>query len=58
MPVLGRMLERVPDDLDARFERGLIALALGLTQRAADDFDQILATDPTHHLVRYHRARH
>ena len=37
--------------------RGLIALALGLTQRAADDFDRILAADSTHHLVRYHHAR-
>ena len=39
------------------FERGLLAFALGLTQQAADDFDRVLAADPTRDLARYHRAR-
>ena len=42
-----RVLERAPEDHDTRFQRGLLALALGLTQQAADDFDRVLAADPT-----------
>jgi tetratricopeptide (TPR) repeat protein len=57
LPVLSRMLARAPQDRDARFERGLVALALGLPQQAADDFDRILATDSTDGTARYHRAR-
>ncbi len=53
----GRVLERTPGDQDARLQRGLLALALGLTQRAADDFDRVLAADPTRDPARYHHAR-
>ncbi|MGO9465537.1 MAG: protein kinase domain-containing protein [Isosphaeraceae bacterium] len=52
-----RVLERVPEDHDTRFERGLLALAAGLTQQADDDFNLVLAGDPTRDLARYHRAR-
>ncbi len=51
-----RAIERTPEDHETRFERGLSALALGLTQQAADDFDRVLAADPTRTPARYHRA--
>ena len=39
----GRVLKRRATDQDARFQRGLIAFALGRTQQAADEFARILA---------------
>jgi tetratricopeptide (TPR) repeat protein len=53
----GRVLDRAPEDQDIRLQRGQLALAMGLTQRAADDFDRVLAADPTRDPARYHRAR-
>ena len=52
-----RVLERAPKDLNTRFRRALIAAALGRTQQAADDFEQVLAAEPTNDTVRYQRAR-
>ena len=53
----GRVLERAPEDEDSRFQRGLIALALGRPQQAVDDFSRVLAAHPTNDNFRYHRAR-
>ncbi len=52
-----RDLERAPEDQDVRLERGILALALGLNQRAADDFDRVITADPTNDPARYLRAR-
>ncbi len=52
-----RVLERSPEDSDTRLQRGLSAIALGLTQQAADDFNRVLAADPTRDFARYHRVR-
>jgi eukaryotic-like serine/threonine-protein kinase len=53
----GRVLERSPEDKDTRFQRGLIALALGRAEQARDDFARVLAADPTNDAVRYQHAR-
>ena len=53
----GRVLKRAPDDHDTRFQRGLIAFALGRTQQAENDFARVLAADPTRDTVRYQHAR-
>ena len=53
----GRVLKRAPEDQDTRFQRGLIAFALGRTQQAADDFARVLAAHPTRDTVRYQHAR-
>jgi WD40 repeat protein/tetratricopeptide (TPR) repeat protein len=53
----GRVLERAPQDHDTRFQRGLLAFAVGRTKQAAEDFATVLVADPTRHLARYHRAR-
>jgi tetratricopeptide (TPR) repeat protein len=57
LALFDRILRREPDDQDTRFQRGLIAFALGRTQQAADDFARVLAADPTRDMVRYHHAR-
>ncbi len=41
-----RLLEREPEDQDIRLQRGLLALALGQTQRAADDFSRLITAQP------------
>ncbi len=41
-----KVLEQVPDSLDAIVERGYIYLESGEAQKALDDFDAVLAADP------------
>ena len=55
--ITSQALDRSAADREARFLHGLLALALGRTSLAADEFDQLLATDPTDDVVRYHRVR-
>ncbi len=51
------MLERAPEDHEARFQRGLVALALAQPALAADDFSRVLAHEPDLDGARYRRAR-
>jgi tetratricopeptide (TPR) repeat protein len=51
------LLERTPDDRDARFQRGLLALALGQPDLAMDDFSRVLAAEPDLERARYRRAQ-
>jgi WD40 repeat protein/tetratricopeptide (TPR) repeat protein len=52
----GRLLERVPEDRAARFERGLVAMALDQPGLAVVDFARILVADPDLERARYRRA--
>jgi tetratricopeptide (TPR) repeat protein len=53
---VSRLLERAPEDRDARFHRGLLALALAQPGLAADDFSRVLAVDPDLDRARYRLA--
>jgi serine/threonine protein kinase/WD40 repeat protein/tetratricopeptide (TPR) repeat protein len=57
LAAFGRLLEQTPDDFDARFQRGLLALALGQPDRATEDFGHILAAEPDLDHARYRRAQ-
>src|SRR5262249_3904365 len=57
LATLSRLLERAPDDRDARCERGLVALALARPDLAASDFSRILAAEPDHDSARHRRAQ-
>jgi tetratricopeptide (TPR) repeat protein len=57
LAAFSRLLERAPEDHDARFERGLLALALAQPQVAADDFGRILAAEPDLEHARYRRVQ-
>ncbi len=57
MAAFSRLLEREPADHEARFQRGLIALALAQPGLAADDFSRILAAEPDLDRARYRRAQ-
>jgi tetratricopeptide (TPR) repeat protein len=52
-----RLLERTPEDFDARFQRGLLALQLAQPDVAAGDFRRVLAAEPDLVRARYHRAQ-
>ena len=54
---LSRLLEGTPEDHDARYHRGLIALALEQPIWAAAEFRRILAVNPDLDRVRYHLAK-
>jgi tetratricopeptide (TPR) repeat protein len=47
----------VPEDRDARFRRGLLALALAQPEIAAEDFTRILVAEPDLERARYRRAQ-
>jgi serine/threonine protein kinase/WD40 repeat protein/tetratricopeptide (TPR) repeat protein len=53
LAAFSRLLERAPEDRDARFQRGLHALALAQPDLAADDFTRILAAEPDLDRARY-----
>ena len=53
----GRLLERTPDDRDARIQHGLLALALGQADVAIEDFSRILTAEPDLDNARYRRAQ-
>jgi tetratricopeptide (TPR) repeat protein len=57
LAVVGRCFERAPEDRDARFQRGLLALAVARPEIAADDFSRVLAVEPDLDAARYRRAQ-
>ncbi len=57
LAAFSRLLERAPADHEARFQRGLIALALARPGLAADDFSRILAAEPDLDRASYRRAQ-
>ena len=57
LAAFGRRLERAPEDCDARFWRGLLALALAQPDLAVDDFTRILTAEPDLERARYRRAQ-
>jgi eukaryotic-like serine/threonine-protein kinase len=57
LPAFSRLLERAPEDYEARFEHGLLALTLGQPDLAMDDFSRILAAEPDLERARYRRAQ-
>jgi tetratricopeptide (TPR) repeat protein len=57
LAAINRLLERAPEDGNARFRRGLLALAAARPDLAADDFTCVLAVEPDWERARYHRAR-
>jgi serine/threonine protein kinase/WD40 repeat protein/tetratricopeptide (TPR) repeat protein len=57
LAALNWLLEAKPEDRDARFQRGLLALALTQPDLAADDFSRILAAEPDQDRARYRRAQ-
>src|SRR5262249_44562719 len=57
LAVFSRQLERAPEDRDARFQRGLLALALAQPEVADEDFRRILAAEPDLDRARYRRAQ-
>ena len=57
LAAFNRLLERAPEDHEARFQRGLLALALAQPDLAAEDFSRVLAAEPDRERARYRRAR-
>ena len=57
MVAYGRLLERDPENHEARFQRGRVALAFAQPGAAADDFSRILAAQPDLDRARYRRAQ-
>ncbi len=57
LAAFSRRLERTPEDRDARFQRGLLAMALVQPALAVDDFTLILAAEPDLERARYRRAQ-
>jgi tetratricopeptide (TPR) repeat protein/WD40 repeat protein len=57
LSAFSRLLQRTPEDYEARFQRGLVALALAQPALAADDFDRVLAHEPGRDGARYPRAQ-
>ena len=53
----GRLLERDLENHEARFQRGLVALAFAQPGVANDDFSRILSAEPNLDRARYRRAQ-
>jgi tetratricopeptide (TPR) repeat protein len=54
---LSSHLDRAPQGHDARFQHGLLVLALAQPDVAADDFSRVLAAEPDLERARYRRAQ-
>jgi tetratricopeptide (TPR) repeat protein len=57
LAAFSRLLERAPEEHDVRFQRGLLALALGQPDLAVEDFSRVLAVEPDLDRARYRRAQ-
>jgi hypothetical protein len=56
LAAINRLLERAPEDGDARFRRGLLARAAARPNLAADNFTRVLAVERDWERARYHGA--
>jgi tetratricopeptide (TPR) repeat protein len=57
LAAINRLLERAPEDRDARFRHGLLALTDARPDLAVEDLTRVLAAEPDHERARFHRAR-